>query len=116
MVALIVAAGVAGDIVLGLSNVLVYPSGTILPPYWMMTLWLLFATTIPWALRWLVTNRFWFVTLCVISGPLSYYVGVSQSDVTFGLPLIAALSLLGLMWFFHGLYITHIHNKWQSER
>jgi len=114
MIALIVAVGITGDVILGLSAVLDYPTGALLPPFWMMTLWLLFATTVPWALRWLVTKQFWFVTLCVICGPLSYVVGVSHSDVKFGLPTVGAVSLLGLLWLVHSLFIVHLHQKWQS--
>ena len=50
----VVLVGIAGDIFLGFTGALEYPYGATFPPFWMMTLWLLFAMTIPWALRWLV--------------------------------------------------------------
>lgn len=111
----IAACGVLGDIALGLSDVLRFPSALPLPPYWMVTLWLLFASTIPWALRWLVQQRVWFIILCAIGGPLSYWIGVSRSVVQFGPPLFTSLLVLAGLWTGYGILINALYRRWQHQ-
>lgn len=84
-------------VVLGLLS---YPSGTLVPhlaPYWIVVMWLLFATTLNFSLRWL-HGRWWLaVVLGATSGPLAYWAGAKLGAVTFVQPL-PALALLALIW------------------
>ena len=94
----IVVAGIIGDSLLGLVGLFDFGSVGPLLPLWMIVIWMLFATTIPWALRWLVEKPRWFLGLCGISGPLSYLVGVSQSVAEFGITVPPRW----LFWFLSG--------------
>ena len=111
----VIALGALGDTLLGYSGVLIYPSGAPYPPFWMVTLWLLFATTIPWSLHWLAGKRLWFVVFSIIGGPLSYYVGVSLTGVTFGQGIFLSIIILGVLWMVHGLIIQYFFSRWQNH-
>lgn len=107
--------GFAGDTLLGITGILVYPSGAPYPPFWMVTLWLLFATTIPWSLRWIAAKRTWFVMFSAVGGPVSYLIGVNLSGVTLGTELLLSLLILGFLWAIHGLVIQYFFTLWQSQ-
>ena len=47
----VVLLGFFGDTLMGILGILVHTNGLPFPPPWMMTLWLLFAMTLPWSLR-----------------------------------------------------------------
>ena len=111
----IITLGALGDTLLGYFGVLVYPSGAPYPPFWMVTLWLLFATTIPWSLHWLAGKRLWFVLFSIIGGPFSYYVGVSLTGVTFGLGIFFSIAVLGILWMMYGLIIQYFFSRWQNQ-
>lgn len=62
-----------------------YPSGTLLvgfSPYWIVAMWMLFATTFNVSFRWLQSRMFLAVVLGAVSGPLSYYFGAKFGAVT----------------------------------
>lgn len=73
-----------------------YPSGLFnesMAPYWMITMWMLFATTLNVSLRWL-KGRYWFAAvLGLVAGPATYYTGEKLGGITFFEPLPALLSL-----------------------
>lgn len=116
LIASIIGLGYAGDTLLGSLGILVYPSGLVFPPFWMVTLWLLFAMTLPWSLRWIVERRFWFVLFSTIGGPLSYFIGVNLSAVQFGSESAFVLGLVVFLWLIHGLSIHGLFTRWQQSR
>jgi len=82
-------------------GLLEYPSGMLvawLPPIWMMALWLLFATTLNVALRWLRGRWPLAAMLGAVGGPLAFYTGAQLGGVTFADPPLA-LAVIGLGWF-----------------
>lgn len=105
--------GVLGDIVFGYSKVLVYPSGLAIPPFWMATLWLLFAMTLPWSVRPLMHKRPLFIVFCMIGGPLSYVAGVRLTNVEFGLDRLQAIMLLMAVWAFYGIVLSEFVRRWE---
>ena len=111
----VVLIGLIVDTFMGTLGVLVYPSGKIYPPFWMVTLWLLFATTIPWSLHWLVCKKYWFVLFSAIGGPLSYFIGVKISPVSFGFDMISSLILLAAIWTTVGFTIYEISGRWRDQ-
>jgi hypothetical protein len=111
----IVLIGLIVDTFMGALGVLVYPSGNLYPPFWMVTLWLLFAMTIPWSLHWLVCKKYWFVLFSAIGGPFSYFIGVKISSVSFGFDIVPSIILLAAIWTMIGFTIYKISNRWREQ-
>ena len=100
LVAAVAAIGMAWDSVLTAGGVLVYPSGMLVPwlaPYWILAMWLAFATTLNRSLSWL-HGRLWLASvLGAIAGPLAYYGGSALGGVAFENAL-SALVAQSLGW------------------
>jgi len=101
--ALIVLAGLLGavlDSALVRTGWLTYFNGTIWPgtaPYWIVAMWLAFATTLNVSLRWLRGRGWLALTLGAVAGPMSYVAGARLG----ALELInreAALAALAVVW------------------
>lgn len=73
-------------------------SGGNLPPLWLTSLWVLFGTTVGYALRFFHGR----LVLGIIGGgvfaPLSYFGGARLADVSLLEPVWAALLIIGLLW------------------
>jgi len=87
--ALIVVAGVLGavwDSALVATGWILYPSGNLISgfaPYWIVAMWMLFATTLNVSLRWLHNRIALAIIVGGISGPLAFYAGAELGGVTF---------------------------------
>lgn len=92
--------GLAWDSVMVTAGWLSYPSGTVvagLAPYWIMAMWMLFATTLNVTFRRL-QGKLWLAALLgVVFGPLSYYAGSAAGAVNLLEPF-AAYVALGVAW------------------
>lgn len=90
--------GLAWDSVMVAAGWLSYPSGMIIPglaPYWIVAIWMLFATTLNVSFRWL-HGRFGLAALMgAIFGPLSYIAGARAGAVELVNPSAALISLAG---------------------
>lgn len=77
-----------------------YPAGqwhAMLAPYWIIAMWMLFATTLNLSLRWL-RGRPWLAAIVGgITGPLTYVAGTRLGAMEFNNP-DAALAALGIGW------------------
>lgn len=100
---LVVACGIVGvyfDSVLVALGWVSYPSGLIsdlLAPYWIVTMWMLFGTTLNLSMRWLRGRRWLAAILGGIAGPMSYWAGHKLDGMQFDEPL-AALAALAVGW------------------
>jgi hypothetical protein len=77
-----------------------YPSGMLLPglsPYWIIAMWMLFATTFNMSFRWLQSKMLLAVALGAIFGPLSYYFGAKFGAVTLN-DFSASMIALAIAW------------------
>jgi len=77
-----------------------YPSGAVaanLAPYWIVAMWMLFATTLNVSLRWLRSRFTLAAALGAVAGPLAFYGGAKLGGVTFLDPW-AGLVALGIGW------------------
>lgn len=92
--------GAAFDSVLVAAGWVSYPSGQVLAgaaPYWIVAMWMSFATTLNVSLRWL-RNRPLLAAACgVIGGPLAYYTGDKLGGIVLT-DFTAAMIMLGLGW------------------
>ena len=92
--------GVVFDSALVRSEWLTYANGTIMAgfaPYWIVAMWLSFATTLNVALRWLRGRALIALMFGAIGGPLSYLAGARLGALEF-VDQGAALTALGVGW------------------
>ncbi|MEE4216976.1 MAG: DUF2878 domain-containing protein [Xanthomonadales bacterium] len=77
-----------------------YPNGAWLPgfaPYWIITLWALFATTLNLSLGWMKQRYVLAAAFGAIGGPLSYLAGAKLGAMSFIATVPAAMAL-ALAW------------------
>ena len=74
-----------------------YTDAAALAPYWIVAMWVLFATTINHGLRWIKRN--WMVASAagLIGGPLAFFSGAQPGAVEFS-NTILALASIGVGW------------------
>ncbi|NJM12737.1 MAG: DUF2878 domain-containing protein [Synechococcaceae cyanobacterium SM1_2_3] len=91
--------GLFADSLLTIPGLLQFPSGQFHPglaPYWMIALWIAFATTCNVSLRWLKPRLKLAALLGAIAGPLAYYGGSELGGVLLTEPLISLLAVGGI--------------------
>ncbi len=89
------------DSLMVVTGQLVYQSGMFssnLAPYWILAMWLLFATTLNISLRWMKNRLVIAAILGAIFGPVAYYAGSILGAVSMADPLISSL-IIGMGWF-----------------
>lgn len=93
---LVAVIGAVWDSLLVALGLAVYPSGTLIAgtaPYWIVAMWLLFATTLNLSLRWLKDRPLLAVMFGAVGGPLAYYAGSRLGGVYFPEPVTALITL-----------------------
>jgi len=94
------AAGMLFDSLLLATGWVSYPNGEWLPglaPYWIVAMWVLFASTLNLSLAWLKGRFYLAVLLGATGGPLSYIAGQQMNAIQLESPA-AALTLLAAGW------------------
>jgi len=92
--------GAAFDSILVVNNWVSYSSGVFneaMAPYWIITMWMLFATTLNVSMRWFRRKPAIAAVFGFFGGPLSYIAGEKLSGITLLEP-VAALLALGIGW------------------
>ena len=92
--------GLSWDSVMVAAGWLDYRSGTViagLAPYWIVALWVVFATTLNVTFRWLRDRLLLAAVMGAIFGPISYVAGASAGAVDLVHP-VAALVSLSVAW------------------
>ena len=77
-----------------------YPTGVVIDnaaPYWIVAMWMLFATTLNVSLGWLKPRKGIGALFGLIGGPLAYYTGFKLGGIEFD-DAVAALLALGIGW------------------
>ena len=100
LLALCAAVGLIFDSLLLSSAWVSYPDGSWIPglaPYWIVALWVLFATTLNLSMAWLRGRPWTAALLGAIGGPLSYLAGENLGAVSLEQPA-AALTAMALGW------------------
>ena len=100
---LIISCGLIGaffDSALVAAGWVTFPSGMVsdaLAPYWIVTMWMLFATTINMSMRWM-RGRNWLAAMFgFVGGPMAYYAGHKIGGIQF-VDQVAALTMLAVGW------------------
>lgn len=94
------AIGAVADSLMIYAGWLAYPSGTFVAgfsPYWIIAMWMLFATTFNMSFRWLQSRMLLAVALGSAFGPISYYFGEKIGAVTLH-DFSASMIALAVAW------------------
>jgi len=100
---LIVSCGLIGavfDSVLVAAGWVTFPSGMIsdsMAPYWIITMWMLFGTTINMSMRWMRGRPLLAAAFGLVGGPMAYFAGHKIGGIVF-VDQTAALAMLGIGW------------------
>ena len=100
LIALAALAGAVWDSLLVMAGWLVYPSGMLIDgmaPYWIVALWVIFATTFNVSLRWFKRRLGLAALFGAIGGPLAFLAGERLGGVTFT-DYPAAIGALAVGW------------------
>ena len=89
--------GISVDSLLQAMQVFIFESSDHIP-YWLMVLWLCFATTICHCLSFLQHSKWMQLVISGLFAPLSYLFGANLSAVEFGLDRVNVYLLLALIW------------------
>jgi hypothetical protein len=92
--------GAAADSMMIAAGWLSYPTGMLLPglsPYWIIAMWMLFATTFNVSFRWLRSRILLATIFGAVSGPLSYFFGAKFGAVTL-IDFWPAMIALAVSW------------------
>ena len=100
---LIVSCGLIGlffDSAIVAAGWVTFPSGMFsdaLAPYWIVTMWMLFATTINLSMRWMRGRPWLAAVFGFVGGPMAYYAGHKIGGIVF-VNDVAALAMLAIGW------------------
>ncbi len=97
---LAIALGVSWESALVAAGVVSYEVGNLLPgmaPYWIVAMWVLFATTLNSSMRWLRKSLPLAIATGAIGGPMSYFAGLKFGAINFS-DTGVALALIGVGW------------------
>ena len=94
--------GIAWESALVAGGLIEYQAGVLIPglaPYWIVAMWVLFATTLNVSMRWLRSNVWVAGIAGAVGGPLAFVAGNKMGAVTFPDPTLALL-VIGIGWAF----------------
>ena len=94
------ALGFGWESALVIAGLVEYSSGNWLPglaPFWIVAMWILFATTLNVGMRWLRRNTAVATIAGAAGGPLAFFAGASIGAVEFASPVIA-MTFIGIGW------------------
>lgn len=111
---LVAAIGFVCDLALIRAGILA-PAGA-WPPVWLTSLWVLFGTTVGYALRLFHGRLLWCIIGGGLSAPLSYYGGARMANVELMQPVWLALVLIGLVWAVVFPLLVYLHGSHSLNR
>ncbi len=83
---------------LGITTFASADTGPNLPPTWMLTLWMAFATVLNISFGWLKPRLGFAAALGILGGPLSYFAGARLGAMAISHPVWPHLLVIGLLW------------------
>ncbi|NEX59563.1 DUF2878 domain-containing protein [Noviherbaspirillum galbum] len=110
--------GIVWESVLASGGWLVYPDGLafgILAPYWLVAMWVLFATTLNASLGWLRGKPWLAAAFGGVGGPLAFLAGERLGAVAFARPAAATIAL-ALGWALLTPLLTAIASRLSEHR
>lgn len=93
----VAAIGIVVDSILQTTGVFIFPENSYLP-FWLVALWLCFATTLSHSLKYLSKSRGLQGVVGMLFAPMSYLVGHKLNAVNFGMTVFETYALLSIIW------------------
>lgn len=94
----VVVLGFFVDSMLIRSGVIVLSNDVLIPPVWLICLWIVFSTLLNHSLRWLQSQLFIAVLLGGLMAPFSYYAGIRLTNVSLAEPEAWSLGFVAVAW------------------
>jgi len=98
LICLIAAFGVVIDSLFIRSGLLIPPDNSLWPPWWLISLWCLFAITLDHSMKWFQDHLAVAVVMGGIAGTLTYLAGTRLTDFSLKVPLPVTLLIMFLTW------------------
>lgn len=98
LIVAVVTVGWFVDTLFIVSGVLILPDVFMLPPFWLLALWVLFATTLRYCLAWLENAYLLAALLGAVCGPLNYIAGAKLAGGAITTPLFHSVFIMTLVW------------------
>lgn len=98
LILVILVLGVLVDSALIRSGLLLPPGESLWPPWWLVCLWGLFATTLNHSLKWFQTHALFAVVLGGVAGSMTYLAGTRLSDFSLKHPQVTTLAAMFVVW------------------
>ncbi len=109
--------GFAGETFLVLTDVLEYGTGSLVPgaaPIWIVSMWMLFATTLNVGMRWLRKSPAVAVVAGLIGGPMAFLAGQGAGAVTLSEPVYSVI-IIGLGWALLLPALVHVASRFDGH-
>jgi hypothetical protein len=100
------------------TGVLSFPIGSLhpnVPPPWILVLWIQFATTLHYSLRWLTNHYVVGIIFGGVSGALAYWAGVRFGAALFSDDLVRCLVQIGLSWGMVMALLLRVSRKTETQ-
>lgn len=97
LICTVTAIGIMVDSILQYLGVFVFPEGQMIP-FWLITLWFCFASTLCHSLRFLQNSKLSQGLVGALLAPVSYIAGNEMNAVSFGLTLTTTFVILSIIW------------------
>jgi hypothetical protein len=97
LICLVATLGIGLDLALVYSGIFIFPATEGIP-FWLITLWIIFASTIRHSLAFLANSKLLQFAVGAISAPLSYLAGAKLAVVDLGLSAGSSYLLLACLW------------------
>lgn len=110
--------GLLADSYLVASGMVSYPNGTWIEgfaPYWILAMWVMFATTMNMSLKWLKRRLPLAALLGAVFGPLAYLAGEELGAITIESRILAIVAL-SVIWAFCMPLLLTLAARWDGMR
>ena len=110
-VILVTILGLVFDTLFGITGLLIFPENATTPPFWLITVWFIFATLLLISLPRIISSKILFIPLAGIGGMFSYTAGSVLSGIELGHKLEIMLPIFLLGWMIAGFFLHTIYRQ-----
>lgn len=92
--------GLLHDFLLSYCGLIDFGGAGVLPPLWLMCLWILLGLTLNHSMGWIYQRMWLSGILGALAGPLSYWAGVALSPAQWSSPPVVVIPIMAATWLF----------------
>jgi hypothetical protein len=99
LIAIVLVVGVILESVYLWSQVLIRTDGSMIPPIWLLCIWVLFASTFRYSMSWLRAKLLLAAIVAGVAAPMSYFAGANlNASVSLNENIVFSLAIIGVTW------------------